>query len=224
MSLCLGEIKLIYKITNSINNKLYIGKYTRKKFYETTFNKYWGSGTLIKKEIKKYGIKNFKKEIIEYCKTNEELNKKEKYWIKTLNCITPNGYNITIGGVGGDIISNNPNKKIILKKQSEFMLKHNPFKNKKHTKRTKEIMSRNHANVKGKNNPMYGKGYKLIGKKNGRAKHFIFYSPCGIKHNIIGEFQKFCKSQNIKWNTMYYQVLKGNKNNYKGWKVYEYKQ
>ena len=87
---------LIYKIINLINNKIYIGK----KSNIQNFNQYWGSGILIKKSIKKYGKDNFKKEIIEYCNTEKELNEKEIYWIKELNSIIPNGYNIAIGGDG----------------------------------------------------------------------------------------------------------------------------
>jgi hypothetical protein len=54
---------IIYKTTNLINNKIYIG--------QSKYNNcdYLGSGSLLKKAIKKYGKQNFKKEIIEYCHT-----------------------------------------------------------------------------------------------------------------------------------------------------------
>jgi hypothetical protein len=51
---------LIYKITNLINNKIYIGKHITKDKNDD----YMGSGKLITRAIEKYGLENFKKEII----------------------------------------------------------------------------------------------------------------------------------------------------------------
>jgi group I intron endonuclease len=83
---------IIYKIVNLINKKVYIGQ----SKYEN--EKYFGSGKLIKKAIKKYGIHNFKKVILYKCKTLKELDKLEKYFIDKLNSKIPYGYNITNGG------------------------------------------------------------------------------------------------------------------------------
>ena len=91
----------IYKITNLINEKIYIGKRVRHK----DINSYYGSGLIIKQAIKKYGKNNFKKEIIEYCNNKKKLNEREIYWIAKLK---PK-YNITKGGNGGDTLSNHPN-------------------------------------------------------------------------------------------------------------------
>jgi group I intron endonuclease len=83
----------IYKTTNLVNNKVYIGK------SEKPFNsKYLGSGILLHKAILKYGISNFKVELIEYCDSLNQLNTREKYWIlKYLK----NSYNLAEGGTGG---------------------------------------------------------------------------------------------------------------------------
>lgn len=99
----------IYKITNLINSKIYIGK-------DTTDNElYYGSGKLIKRSIKKYGIENFKKEIIEECSDYQLLSEREIYWIEYYNSNNLKiGYNISKGGDGGDTISNNPNKDNII--------------------------------------------------------------------------------------------------------------
>lgn len=91
----------IYKITNNVNGKLYIGKDALDR------NDYYGSGKLIKRAIKKYGKNNFKKEIIDKCKTVEQLNRKEKFWIKKLNSRIPLGYNIEEGGNGGASFTGN---------------------------------------------------------------------------------------------------------------------
>ena len=104
----------IYKITNLINSKIYIGK-------DTTSNpKYFGSGVLIKKSISKYGIENFVKEIIDTAENKKELSEKEKHWISFYNSTNRKiGYNISEGGDGGDTISWNPNRDSINKKVSE---------------------------------------------------------------------------------------------------------
>ena len=91
---------IVYKTTNLVNNKIYIGKDERND------PKYLGSGLLIKRAIDKYGKENFKKEILEQCNNREELNEKEKYWIETLNSRDISiGYNITFGGDGGQTSS-----------------------------------------------------------------------------------------------------------------------
>ena len=87
-------MNVIYKTTNLINNKIYIGKKIEDR------KDYYGSGTAIKLAINKYGKENFKKEIIEKCNNKEELIEREKYWIEKLNSKYPNGYNITDGGKG----------------------------------------------------------------------------------------------------------------------------
>lgn len=85
---------IIYKTTNLINGKIYVGK--------DTYNNpsYLGSGIYISRAIKKYGKQNFIKEVIDSTESLEELNEKEKYWVKFCNCKVPNGYNLTDGGEG----------------------------------------------------------------------------------------------------------------------------
>jgi group I intron endonuclease len=83
----------IYKTTNLTNHKVYIGK--SEKIFDGT---YYGSGILLWKAIKKYGIENFSVEVIESCQCVEELNEREIYWI---NFYKENSYNIANGGDGG---------------------------------------------------------------------------------------------------------------------------
>lgn len=99
---------VIYKTTNLINNKCYIGK---DKYNNP---KYIGSGLILKQAIKKYGIENFKKEVIEICDSQPKCDEREIFWIKEINSFYPIGYNINTGGKGGDNITNNPNKKEII--------------------------------------------------------------------------------------------------------------
>lgn len=97
---------IIYKTTNLINGKIYVGK--------DVFNNpnYFGSGIILTKSIKKYGISNFQKEILEECQSLKELNDKEIFWIDKLNSTNKKiGYNIAKGGDGGDTFSNQSVKK-----------------------------------------------------------------------------------------------------------------
>jgi group I intron endonuclease len=91
---------IIYKTTNLINGKFYIGQ----DHYDNP--NYLGSGLLLNRAIKKYGRENFKKETIEVCINQEQLNIREKFWISELKSTTKNiGYNIALGGTGGDTFS-----------------------------------------------------------------------------------------------------------------------
>lgn len=87
----------IYKITNLIDGRIYIGKRQ-----SSTFDPYyWGSGTHITRAIKKYGKENFNREIIEWCYSLEEIVSREMYWIAELDAQNPNiGYNLSKGGLG----------------------------------------------------------------------------------------------------------------------------
>jgi len=84
---------IIYKTTNLVNRKIYIGQDVNND------PKYLGSGKLLLNAIKKYGKNNFQKEILETCLTTDELNKREQYWIKELDSTNRKiGYNISFGG------------------------------------------------------------------------------------------------------------------------------
>lgn len=96
----------IYKITNNINGKIYIGQSNniQRRFSEHQ-NRGAASRIPIDVAIQKYGKENFSFEIIEECST-EQLNQKETYWITYFNSIE-NGYNCSVGGDQQSIGSNN---------------------------------------------------------------------------------------------------------------------
>jgi group I intron endonuclease len=92
---------LIYKITNKVNDKFYIGAHKTKDKNDS----YMGSSMLVKKAIQKYGINNFIKEIIYEASSIEEMYLKEKELVIIDRNIS---YNLKEGGIGGfDFINKN---------------------------------------------------------------------------------------------------------------------
>ena len=88
----------IYKITNLINNKIYIGQTVRT--IKQRFNEHCGNqNSTISNAIRKYGKENFKVEVINEFNTIDELNFFEEYYISLFNSLAPHGYNINTGGL-----------------------------------------------------------------------------------------------------------------------------
>lgn len=88
----------IYKTTNLINGKIYIGQLTRIDKYKKD---YFGSGVKIRAAIKKYGAENFKREILLECDNQDDLNEAEIFFIKEYKSQNSKiGYNIAEGGKG----------------------------------------------------------------------------------------------------------------------------
>ena len=88
----------IYKTTNMLNGKIYIGQKKSENFVKS----YYGSGTYINRAIKKYGRENFKVEVILMCGTEASLNKAEIACIKGYNSRNIDvGYNLSDGGESG---------------------------------------------------------------------------------------------------------------------------
>lgn len=93
-------IGYIYKITNLINNKSYIGQTIEKNpFVRINYHfKKYDKQKLVYNSANKYGIDNFKKEIIFIVFDKKDLNFYEEYFIEYFNTIKPNGFNIMAGG------------------------------------------------------------------------------------------------------------------------------
>jgi hypothetical protein len=88
---------IVYKTTNLINGKIYIGKHVTKNPYD----KYLGSGKQLKDAIKKYGLKNFKKEVLFLCVDKIDMAAKEKELVTEEFCKRSDTYNMHEGGEGG---------------------------------------------------------------------------------------------------------------------------
>lgn len=97
----------IYKITNNINGKIYIGKTMRSikqrwKEHLANIKKEECKNRPLYRAINKYGVENFSIEKIEEC-SDIILSDREKYWIEYYNSFK-NGYNATKGGDGSPYI------------------------------------------------------------------------------------------------------------------------
>lgn len=90
----------IYKITNKINSKTYIGQHK----YKDLNDSYMGSGFLLAKAKIKYGIENFEKDILySRIRDKETADSMEKFAIKKERSIGKAEYNIADGGTGGNL-------------------------------------------------------------------------------------------------------------------------
>ena len=102
----------IYKVTNKINSKIYIGQKKSSTFLN---EEYLGSGSLIRGAIIKYGKENFSCELLKECCSQFELDMYEEHFIKKYNSTSREiGYNTSLGGRMNDKIS-----KIIFRKDPE---------------------------------------------------------------------------------------------------------
>ena len=87
---------IIYCIINKINGKKYVGQTTQK--INVRFSRHCRKGNALYNAIKKYGKENFNVKEIDRATNQNELNEKEIFWIKKLDTLYPNGYNLTTGG------------------------------------------------------------------------------------------------------------------------------
>jgi hypothetical protein len=182
----------IYKITNTVNGKYYIGKHQTLDLDDG----YMGSGMLIGRAIKKHGLESFAKEILFVFDTEEEMNVKEAEIV----IVSKETYNLCKGGKGGwGYVNSNPDKFLTEKKMLNLRLqgtknikhlieyindplrekqrKKNsllalqkareklPFHGRYHSEETKQkIGYKNSINQSGKNNSQYGSMWITNGK------------------------------------------------------------
>ena len=130
----------IYKITNLVNGKMYIGKHKTKKLDDG----YMGSGHLIKRALQKYGANNFRKEWLMFCEDEEEMNYMELVYVDETWVLRNDTYNLTLGGNGGLIEGqHSPRKGVHISEETRMKLRKANI-GKKHSQETKKKMSISH--------------------------------------------------------------------------------
>ena len=127
---------IVYKTTNLVNNKIYIGKDKHNN------PNYLGSGKHLNQAMKKYGRDKFTKEIIEYCESEHHMSIRERYWISYYNSYDHSiGYNLTLGGEGGDTFTYRDSNdqditRALISEKSKF---YNDLNRHKHSQNTKKL-------------------------------------------------------------------------------------
>jgi hypothetical protein len=111
------QVAHLYKITNTVTGEYYIGKHNG-----WTQNGYWGSGNRIQRLIKKYGIDNFKYDILVISDVNYIFELEKKYITPEMVDLDEKCLNLTIGGQGVGYMSEDIKQKIRVARAKQIML------------------------------------------------------------------------------------------------------
>ena len=104
MRQCAALDPVVYKLTNKVNGKGYVGKATAHYFRMLEHKRgKWSRGKLqyIDRAIQKHGWENFTWELLETNIDADALLDREGYWMEKCNTLVPHGYNVLPPGVGG---------------------------------------------------------------------------------------------------------------------------
>lgn len=197
---------IIYKITNKVNGKCYIGQTTQsfnKRYhsgggglckiervynehkYRMEHNKSYNKHLLI--SVEKYGFNAFDViDIYDIAFSKEELNIKECMYIQIFDCLN-NGYNATLGGEGGKGYKHSDDFKEW--KSISMQGKNNPMYGKTHSEEIKKKISENKkGKFVGENSPLYGKSFSEEHRKkiseSAKGKNNPMYGKSGIDSPI----------------------------------------
>lgn len=179
-------MSFIYKTTNLITGKIYIGQHSK------NLNNYLGSGVKLLNSINVHGRENFEREILHDNITSQKaLDALEKHYIKKYDSCNPAiGYNILAGSANG-FGNCNPMDNPETRKRVSLILKgvmagsNNPFYNKHHSEETKatqsEIMK---GKFSGDKNPRFGKCGDLNPNFGKRGEETSMYGKLRINNGI----------------------------------------
>lgn len=213
----------IYKITNMLSGRYYIGMHSTNNMDDG----YLGSGNRLRLAIRKHGKLNFKREILEFCESSEELKKREKEIITLDEIAKDDCMNLVVGGEGGwDVNTHNNAFKNKLKNDLEFRTafttkqrknskkamsegKMKPINEtyswvgKNHSEESKKKMSKIFKGARtGETNSQYGTSWvtkEFINKKIKKEELDLYLNDGWVKGrftHIKGELVKNCKLTN----------------------------
>ncbi len=204
---------VIYKITNIIDGKCYIGQTIR------SFDIRWKDHVRmavykkypIQRALLKYGQEGFTREIICECSSQEELNVQEKYYVNFYNTWAPHGYNLQAGR-GTGCISEETRRK----KSDAVRGEKHPMFGRKHSEETRKKLSLARKKRVGSKSPMFGKhpSEELIARQ---MKTHCFVSPAGEIILVVG-LKKFCREYTELDRAALLRVSSGKQQQHKGWR------
>lgn len=207
---------IIYKITNRITNKSYVGQTVRPLEKRIQAHR-WASSKasmLITRAIHKYGWENFEVEVLCECSSLQELNAQEVRYVQSLKTLAPEGYNLRAGGGGLGVSSPETRKKIS-----------DANKGRRVSEATRQLMSASHkgqrcSEEKKAHLRQVNKGKKSSKQANlasalASAKTFTLTNPSGDICEITN-LKDFCKQNNLCYIAMH-GLTSGRHKHHKGW-------
>lgn len=204
VEILINQSFLIYKLTNTINGKIYIGQTTRMLRHRLNeYRRHNKCNPILKNAIIKYGFDNFNCEIIEECNGLEHLNEREMYWIEKYNSTNKEiGYNFESGG-NNSLSTEESRKKISnalkgRKQNPEWVAKRVPLKGSEEAKKCGRVKTEDQkkhlSNVtSGENGFWYGKSRSedTINKiKETKAKQKDQILESNVQKIGVGKYDK----------------------------------
>jgi hypothetical protein len=191
---------IIYKITNQINGKYYIGRHSTKNINDS----YMGSGIGIKNAIKKYGVDNFTKEIIAMARSTEELWELEKEIVNEDVVKDPMSYNNAYGG----------------KHYLHGLKEYDYAAFIEHQRKAGEQYAKTFVK---KDKSWHAKGGLASSRKRSAQYKYQITTDVGDKYVVNGiEFKEICKEKGWNYNTLHWKKSMGkyiSKGRHKGFLV-----
>ena len=180
----------IYKITNLVNGKYYIGRHATKDVNDS----YMGSGIGIKNAIAKYGVENFTKEIIAQAESAEALWDLEMKIVNEEVVKDPMSYNNAYGG----------------KHYLHGLKQHNPEAFVEHQRQAG--LKGGQVSYMNRDKDWHAKGGAVSSKKMSEQYHYTITTNTGEKYNVDGiKFKKLWEDKDWNYNTLHWKKSMGKK-------------
>jgi len=181
------EVYIVYKTVNKVNNKFYIG--VHKCANPQKFDGYYGSGSLLKRAIKKHGMENFVRETLFEFDSYEKAYQKEQEIVNSILIESNSCYNIKLGGNGGTTQNEEVREQFSLSRQGKFIKEQNHFYGRKHSNEARKKMS---DAKKGKylkdQNPNWKGGFRKK-KFSSEKERQLAQSSFMKEHNPMNSFE-----------------------------------